>query len=267
MKVMALVAAIVAASAIAEGAKSNSAVGAGNAPDGDAQRQEKRVNRSRKHTGGFILRPAVGKSLRFANAQSLVSEDVLRMAADEISRALGINMTVSRLEDENANPLSLIDRRTAAVIVVRASKGADASRMVVAPEDGWGMVDVGALAKDGPAPGRLAERVRKELWRTTAIMLGASDSTFRPCLLEPVHSLSDLDGLTAKLVSPEPYGNIQHNAKVLGCGLTTYVTYRTACREGWAPAPTNDVQKAIWQEVHAIPDKPITIEFDPKKDK
>ena len=39
-----------------------------------------------------------------------------------------------------------------------------------------------------------------------------------------------------------------------------------------APKPTfssalYDVQRAIWKEVHSIPDKPITIEFDPKKDK
>ena len=44
-------------------------------------------------------------------------------------------------------------------------------------------------------------------------------------------------------------------------------THKKACQEGWAPAPTNDVQKAIWEKVHAIPDKPMTIEFDPKKDK
>ena len=37
--------------------------------------------------------------------------------------------------------------------------------------------------------------------------------------------------------------------------------YQRACQEGWAPAPTNDVQKAIWEKVHAIPDKPITIEY------
>ena len=44
-------------------------------------------------------------------------------------------------------------------------------------------------------------------------------------------------------------------------------TYKRACREGWAPTPTNDVQRAIWEKVHAIPDKPLTIEFDPKIDK
>ena len=44
-------------------------------------------------------------------------------------------------------------------------------------------------------------------------------------------------------------------------------TYRQACQEGWAPAPKNDEQKAIWNQVHAIPDKPIKIEFDPKRGK
>ncbi len=44
-------------------------------------------------------------------------------------------------------------------------------------------------------------------------------------------------------------------------------TYRQACKEGWAPPPTNDIQRAIWQKVHKIPDNPMTIEYDPKKDK
>jgi len=35
--------------------------------------------------------------------------------------------------------------------------------------------------------------------------------------------------------------------------------------EGWAPAPTNEYQKIVWDKVHAIPQKPMKIEFDPKK--
>ena len=45
------------------------------------------------------------------------------------------------------------------------------------------------------------------------------------------------------------------------------IPYRVAVQEGWAAPPTNDYQKAVWNEVHAIPDKPLTIEFDPKKDR
>ena len=62
--------------------------------------------------------------------------------------------------------------------------------------------------------------------------------------------------------------------------IESYYTTFSACREdcklpfggdgkapGWAPQPTNEVQRAIWDKVHAIPDKPLTIEFNPKKDK
>ena len=40
-------------------------------------------------------------------------------------------------------------------------------------------------------------------------------------------------------------------------------TYLTACREGWAPAPTNDAQRAIWaralSEKERGPTNPILI--------
>ena len=42
-------------------------------------------------------------------------------------------------------------------------------------------------------------------------------------------------------------------------------TYREACREGWAPPPTNDLQRAIWEETRKLPEKPIKIEFDPPR--
>ena len=45
------------------------------------------------------------------------------------------------------------------------------------------------------------------------------------------------------------------------------IPYRQACQEGWAPAPTNAVQRAIWNKVHQIPDSPLVIEFDPKRDR
>ena len=45
------------------------------------------------------------------------------------------------------------------------------------------------------------------------------------------------------------------------------IPYRQACKEGRAPVPTNDVQRAIWNKVHQIPDSPLVIEFDPKRDR
>lgn len=46
-------------------------------------------------------------------------------------------------------------------------------------------------------------------------------------------------------------------------------TYRNACRQGWAPAPTNDYQKAIYERMQADkergPSKPLTITPPAKK--
>ena len=51
----------------------------------------------------------------------------------------------------------------------------------------------------------------------------------------------------------------------LGVTKMEKTTYLRACKEGWAPAPTNEVQKRVWDKVHAAPRMPMKIEFDPKK--
>ena len=38
------------------------------------------------------------------------------------------------------------------------------------------------------------------------------------------------------------------NCNKRGIPTLRHGTYRSACEHGWAPAPTNDVQKAIWEE-------------------
>ena len=53
-------------------------------------------------------------------------------------------------------------------------------------------------------------------------------------------------------------------------GVTSSVmtTYKSACEQGWAPAPTNDVQKAIWERAKSDkergPTNPIRIEATKK---
>lgn len=219
--------------------------------------------KSRKHLGGFIPRPIEGKAVRFANAQNLVSDEILSATAAEMSHSMRLNIAVSPLKSDTATPASLLDKDTAAVVIIKASGDSSSSAMIVAPEDAWAILDVSALAKDKPNSKLLSERIRKELWRTTSIMLGASDSTYQPCLLSPVHSLADLDALRAKQICPEPLGAIQANAEALGCGVPVYTSYRQACLEGWAPAPTNDIQRAIYEQIKAEqsekPSNPIRI--------
>ena len=74
----------------------------------------------------------------------------------------------------------------------------------------------------------------------------------------------DLD----KMLEAAPVDAIQRaieSLKVYGVTPQEMSTYKKACQEGWAPAPTNEYQKAVWDKVHAAPKNPMKIEFDPKK--
>ena len=98
------------------------------------------------------------------------------------------------------------------------------------------------------ASGILSVRTRKELWRAFAYLMGAANSTFEHCLMKTVTNLSDLDALKETVVSPEPLGKVMAHAQKLGMKTLRTATYKKASEEGWAPAPTNDIQKAIWDE-------------------
>ena len=85
----------------------------------------------------------------------------------------------------------------------------------------------------------------------------------------PIKSVQDLDVIQVERPCPEPFNKMIDGAKTFGIEPIRMATYRIACEEGWAPAPTNDVQKAIWEKVKADkergPTNPIKIEPPKKK--
>ena len=143
--------------------------------------------------------------------------------------------------------------------------------LLAAPEEHWALVNVAAMAEGLPS-GILGEammktRFRSELWRGFALACGGQSSMSSVSVFNAA-DMASLDTTDASAISYDVVqraGNYLRNA--LRVTPPRIVTYRIACQEGWAPAPTNDVQRTIWNQVHAIPDKPITIEFDPKRDK
>ena len=79
-----------------------------------------------------------------------------------------------------------------------------------------------------------------------------------------VTSLSDIEASQEGI----PYDKVISAQKFLksrGYAPLIRAPYAKACREGWAPAPTNDIQKAIWDKVHAMPTAPIKIKPETKK--
>jgi hypothetical protein len=119
----------------------------------------------------------------------------------------------------------------------------------VAPEKRWALVNVAALGDDNAKEALVAERVHKEIWRAFGCVMGAANSTQSNCLLKPVFSLSELDSLDAKMLAADNLNRILNLSKTIGMKPSRPNTYRKAVEEGWAPAPTNECQKAIWNEL------------------
>jgi len=158
--------------------------------------------------------------------------------------------------------LPLVYGKGTSVAAVALFERDDATTLTLMPEEFKATVNVTALSSDGAAPDVVLSRLQKELLRATLYLMGSGYT--RNDITKPIKSLKELDAIS--IVNPYPETMMHLNAKA-AAGIQTirFATYGQACREGWAPAPTNDVQKAIWDEVHAPPKTPMKIEFDPKK--
>lgn len=60
-----------------------------------------------------------------------------------------------------------------------------------------------------------------------------------------------LFGVDTSLPSIRKNGALLTSAKNRGIPQLERTTYRLAVKEGWAPAPTNDIQRAVWDKVKA----------------
>lgn len=115
-----------------------------------------------------------------------------------------------------------------------------------APETNWIFLNVAALAADKPDEKKLMERTRRELWRTVGFMLGNA-SLADVCVMKSVKSLKELDELGAEAPSSGPLIFISRQLRDIGVEPYQVSSYARALREGWAPMPTNEVQKAVYE--------------------
>ena len=87
--------------------------------------------------------------------------------------------------------------------------------------------------------------------------------------MNPAFTIKDVDDLATEMISPEGAGAMTSCLAKMGVRPYVKSNYKKACREGWAPAPTNEFKKVIYEKVKAEqskePTKGIKIEYDPKK--
>ena len=214
-----------------------------------------------RETGGKIIALYKNtKKIFFVNAQSRVSAEIVEAARKKMQDVLRTPVDITEGKFDFAAPK--IEGELSLYVI-------DDDKMpisLVAPEGRWAFVNVAKLAEGrGEKPAFFEARVKKEMARVGCILLGGIGSAYRHNLLSFVASADGLDEFTDDTLPVDGLQRCQQYLLQMGVKPWRTVSYRKACEEGWAPAPTNDVQKAIWDKVHAMPTEPLKIKPETKK--
>lgn len=211
--------------------------------------------------GGWLIRKGTytGK-VAFVSTQDSLAFSNVQAVAEQLARETKMNIVA--LRHAAAKPADL-KKELGVQVLVSVVDDPNETAMLLAPEDHWGFVNVARLVDD--LPGERAKkrfrdsRARKQMIRAFSLMCGGGGSQFAGNMMNAA-TMKELD-LSVDTIPVDMVDFYQTHLKNYGVTPKELVSYETACEEGWAPAPTNDVQKAIWNEVHALPDQPMTIEF------
>ena len=124
---------------------------------------------------------------------------------------------------------------------------ADEPVLTIYPEERRATVNCAALADRDE--GITATRLEREIWRAICFVGGAGYSDSKFSLVQPISSIAELDAIESKGVTMTTIAQFKPFFAKYGVKKGSKTTYRNAVRQGWAPAPTNDVQRAVWNEV------------------
>ena len=210
-----------------------------------------RDERVLRKTGGFIHQAAEGPRALFLDARAKPTA-----ALDEVARvyklATYLDADVAKEARGGATPLEVAKAKMAAakplMLVVVVDGCPEQPILSVYPEERVGVVNADRL-KGGDDPSAPEMRVTKEVWRAVGFIGGLGFSPAENDIMQPIYSLSELDANRFPFIQPMNMARMQRMWRRFGVKKERRIPYRVAVVEGWAPAPTNDVQRAIWDEV------------------
>lgn len=217
--------------------------------------------------GGYVVYPNSQKgSVAFIDTQKAVDvssdfEDIFGHFRHQVP------VKIDYIKADAGEPKTLKSNAKANFAVVFISDSAQPPSIIV-PEEGYAVVNFAKFTTGLKLPtdeAKYKRRCARAALKAFVLLCGGGSSRY-PGHVATAQTPQELDFAQDKL----PIDIQDSVKKYLGAAGVTPMKrtiYQRACQEGWAPQPTNDAQRVIWNQVHQIPDKPITIEFDPKKDK
>ena len=220
-----------------------------------------------RKSGGFGLFGAEG-CVKVISYQKALPLDNVKSAGEAFSKQMKIVIASESASGSfslaDADKLQNNSKANAVVFVV-----ADPTlpMTLVAPESRWGVVNVTKLSEGDPTRDVLAKRVHTAVFRAIAGVIGAYGSQYPGTIMEGILSAKEMGNHSDYAFIPDSQMAVVNFLPKIGMKQGQTITYAKACKLGIAPAPTNDIQKAIWEEVHAPPSKPIKITYDKDKQK
>lgn len=203
-----------------------------------------------KMDGGLVALPYTGNVVRVVNAQAKVPSALVDEVCKMVGEPIGLPMCAASVPA--AEPLGLVasslKEKGNGVVIAVVDDAKLATPILVAPEGPWAIVNVRPLAAGADAE-TLRKRFIREFWRATAMVLGAANSTYPDCVLQTVRDMKDLDGISALVACPEHFDKMMSAARAWGVDRQKRTTYRRACELGCAPAPANEAQRQIADDV------------------
>ncbi len=215
----------------------------------EAYREKQRA--ARVAYAGGIVRKTEGKGrVVYANLQQTVESKDIAKTMNVLGKYLRVRIDTldAKAEDvADVNKYLLGNDAKAVVIVV---DNATDPAILVAPEDKWAKVNIGKF-KDK----NVKSRTQMELLRAFCYLCGGIGSEYNNPLTGFIGNPAQLDDSPVAELPIDVINRCSPYLKQLGVIPYIESTYRKACREGWAPAPTNDVQKAIWEDINATKER------------
>lgn len=215
---------------------------------------------------GRVVQPGSQKGVfSIINTQTVYPKSEIEKDIDHINEELKLKFEIT--DTKPGEPASLVKNASGKLGLVIAFDDTTPA-ILIAPEDGWGVVNLKKLDRF-PSPEAKAKffnlRCRREIVRAFFGVAGGMSSQYPENIMSATR-IEDLE-LTTDGIPNDKIVAAQRFLKAQGYSPLRKVPYYKACQEGWAPAPTNEAQKAIWNKVHELPSDPIKIKFDPKRDK
>ena len=253
---------LMAITAIAENASTNAV----NSKTMTKAELEARQARIAQLGGGYVDRPGTPKGrIVIFDCQKDFSPTNVPSIIDVLGKDFKKFDIVSTIAADPKGDFAGMKQREKADVAIFIVSDETTPSLLQAPDDGWIALNVKKLGRnllsDRARDRFLLPRYRKQLIRAVVLACGGAGSTFAGNAMD-VAKIEDLDLVSDEFVPYDKFDICERYLHNLGLKERQRVVYRRACREGWAPAPTNDVQKAIWEKVHTPPEKPMKIKFD-----